>query len=636
MKMNLRNNRGWSTLYALFAIVIVSIAIGVCMSTTSSTLKLIQRGRDYTGARIAAEGAIEYAWGAWKNSIQTQGGVISTTAATTLVSGSTVLNDLSGSSLFGLTYDSGTANLGSCSGTLQIQAVDAYGVPTSSGTPAPVPVSLADYPGWTGITYNYLASVRFVSSDTRDNPNPVTAGGKRFFQYTVVPIFQAMFFYQDNLEIYDPAKMTVGGLVHTNSNLFLSATSSSTLTFTGNVSYSGTYYPGYGGGLASSGTSGTPPPGAESWSNVAMATPTYGSTVTQVPQMYPLGTGTSSANSVLSSTSSNPNINDGLHELIDPETTPLSTYPDPSQIANYRLYNQAGLIVKISGTSSHPTVSVTAANGTSLTTAQTTAVASAVTSKSTMYDMREGKNVNVDNVDMGTLSSAITGTSAGSEISGFNGIVYIYDTTSSSTDQTIRLQDGGTLPGGTSATSYYTKGLSMVSDNPVYVQGDYNTGATSSTTSNVPTNTGTSGSPTVPNYNRVPAAVMADAVVLLSNAWSDSNASNTNVTSRNASNTTYNMAILAGVVPSTSSNYSGGANNYPRFLEDWSGNTCTYYGSMAELFNSDTFTGPWDTGNIYSPPSRYWFYDTNFSQANGAPPGTLHVITYTRGSWQKF
>ena len=635
MKAHRRNCQGWSTLYALFAIVIVSIAIGVCMSTTSSNLKFIQRGRDYTAARLAAEGAIEYAWGAWKNDIQEQGGVISTTSADGLVSGTSILSDLSGSEIYGLTYDSGTQGLGSCSGTLQIQAVDSYGVPTTSGTPSAVPTSLAAYPGWEGMTYNYVASVRLVSSDTLTDPNPINAGAKRSFQYVVVPIFQAMFFYQDNLEIYDPATMVVGGLVHTNSNLYLSAPTSSTLTFTGNVSYSGTYYPGFGGGSASSGTSGVAPPGAESWSNADMATPTYDSAVSQVSQMYPLGTGTNSANSVLSSTSSNPNINDGLHELIDPETTPLSTYPDPSQIANYRLYNQAGLIVKISGTSKTPTVTVTGANGTTLTPAQTTAIQSAVTSKSTMYDMRQGANVNVDNVNMATLSSVITGSNSASELSGFNGLVYIYDTTSSSMDQTIRLQNGSSLPGGTSATSYYTNGLSIVSENPVYVQGDYNTGGTGSS---VPTNTSTSSSasPTVSGYTRVPAAIMADAVMLLSSAWNDSNASNTNVSSRNASNTTYNMAMLAGVVPSSSSNYSGGANNYPRFLEDWSGNTCTYYGSMCELFSSNTFKAPWDTGNIYSPPERLWYYDTNFSQPNGAPPGTLHVISYARGPWQKF
>ena len=131
------------------------------------------------------------------------------------------------------------------------------------------------------------------------------------------------------------------------------------------------------------------------------------------------------------------------------------------------MYNQAGLIIQISGTSSTPSVSVTAANGTTITGSQTAAIKSAITSKSTMYDMRQGANVNVDNVNVATLSSVITGSNSSSQLSGFNGIVYIYDTTSSSMAQTIRLQNGSSLPGGTSATSYYTSGLSIVSQNPV-------------------------------------------------------------------------------------------------------------------------------------------------------------------------
>ena len=64
--------------------------------------------------------------------------MISTTTANGLVSGTSILSDLSGAELYGLTYDSGTQNLGSCSGTLQIQAVDSYGVPATSGTVLPV------------------------------------------------------------------------------------------------------------------------------------------------------------------------------------------------------------------------------------------------------------------------------------------------------------------------------------------------------------------------------------------------------------------------------------------------------------------------------------------------------------------
>src|SRR5262245_51373796 len=101
--------------------------------------------------------------------------------------------------------------------------------------------------------------------------------------------------------------------------------------------------------------------------------------------------------------------------------------------------------------------------------------------------------------------------------------------------------------------------------------------------------------------------------MILSNSWSDSNSSAA-IGSRIASNTTVNAAFLSGVMPSgyqpggssPQYGYSGGGNNYPRFLEDWSGKYCTYFGSMVQLFASKSFTGKWDTGNIYSPPNRCW------------------------------
>ena len=49
---------------------------------------------------------------------------------------------------------------------------------------------------------------------------------------------------------------------------------------------------------------------------------------------------------------------------------------------------------------------------------------------------------------------------------------------------------------------------------------------------------------------------------------------------------------------------------------------------------SKTFTGKWDTGNIYSPPARRWNFDTNFSTKS--PPGGLNSVVYTRGTWAKF
>ena len=60
------------------------------------------------------------------------------------------------------------------------------------------------------------------------------------------------------------------------------------------------------------------------------------------------------------------------------------------------------------------------------------------------------------------------------------------------------------------------------------------------------------------------------------------------LSARVASKTTVNAAIVAGIVPSSAvggdGTYSGGAENFPRFLEIWGEDTTfTYYGSMIQL-----------------------------------------------------
>ena len=56
--------------------------------------------------------------------------------------------------------------------------------------------------------------------------------------------------------------------------------------------------------------------------------------------------------------------------------------------------------------------------------------------------------------------------------------------------------------------------------------------------------------------------------------------------------------------------------------------------SLARGKNSTTFTGEWDTGNIYNPPNRRWSFDTLFS--TNPPPGSPDAVVMTRGSWAKF
>jgi hypothetical protein len=456
-----------------------------------------------------------------------------------------------------------------------------------------------------------------------------------------VPLFEAMFFYEHNLEMYKPASMIISGLVHTNSHLYLSfgldsSGDQSPVTFEGNVSYSGNKY--LGDGTPNNSGTNTPPPHVNEWSQWTTGEIMYkplfpnGATsqVSHVERAEVLGKPAAKA---IDKGNSNPN-DDSFRELIEPPGKAIDpstgvAFEDPPPFVSRRLYNQAGIIITVDGN----VATVESHNGTTLTASETARIVKTFTGKNSIYDRREDKSVDIANFDVSDLTPVLN------EVSGFNGILYIHDVTAmtalNSKPKTIRLRNGGVLP---------DFGLTVVSQNPIYVEGDYNTGTTTNpekVPSNKNGNPGGTDSPTVPGYTRKPAAVIGDAVMLLSNKWKDSKASD-DVFDRDASNTTYNMALLAGVMPSgyqpsdgsPAYGYSGGANNYPRFLEDWRNNTCTYYGSMVELFQSAVFTGQWDTGPIYRPPTRCWNFDTGF--IDNPPPGSLYTITFGRGSWLKF
>ncbi|MEO7317734.1 MAG: hypothetical protein ABIZ56_01965 [Chthoniobacteraceae bacterium] len=211
---------------------------------------------------------------------------------------------------------------------------------------------------------------------------------------------------------------------------------------------------------------------------------------------------------------------------------------------------------------------------------------------------------------------------------GFKGVIYVSDTSGTATTKRgIRLKKGAKIP---------TGGLTVASDNPVYIQGDYNTERTTSTSPPSNVNNNGTGEPIVSGYTRQPCAVLGDAVMILSNAWQDSN-SDDDLNSRVASPKTVNTAIVSGIVPSGlvasgSNNYSGGAENFPRFMEKWgSGNTFTYNGSMVQLFLSKQNTGKRGSSNVYDPPRRQWAFDTLFY--TNSPPGTLTLVSYNKERW---
>ena len=204
-------------------------------------------------------------------------------------------------------------------------------------------------------------------------------------------------------------------------------------------------------------------------------------------------------------------------------------------------------------------------------------------------------------------------------------------------ERAIRLVNGWAMPttGVTSSWGAVSGGLTFVSMNPVYIKGNYNTGGTSAATSSPPSNTTVTNSPSVTGYTRQPAAVICDAINVLSGNWTDANSTSAisgsyNVTSpRAATSTTINAALVSGIVPTSSAGYSGGVEGFIRLQEDWRTQNFVYYGSVSQFFKSLQGNAVGSaTGQFYKTPNATrWFYDYQ-TFADAPPPGNMQIAAY--------
>ncbi len=481
----------------------------------------------------------------------------------------------------------------------------------------------------TSATYNYIASadVTLPVSVGAANNRKVVARVRRVFSKQQLSPWNWAIFYVDPLEIHPGPDLTISGWVHTNSDLY---TGHSSLTFADKVTYGSDWFVGYKPG--------------DSYHTDTPASPNYPGKLPPARDqaLQPFGL---DSTSIFSTSDTNPN-NDSYHELIEP---PITGYTDP--LVSSRYYDQAlgtqanpGIVIQVADNPSLTTPGFDGVNGHDLVTfysvdssgVQTLITSgslydmfkTAVTTNQSIQDNREAATFGITTLDISQIENGSSGNPS-YKLNTFNGIIYISNVSNTAgTRRGVRIKNGAQIP---------TTGLTIASNNAVYVQGDFNTGGTGST---VPSNVGGSYSdpnnppnPQLSGYTRAPCSIIADAVNILSNSWSDANSSSS-LSSRVAGNTTVNTAIVSGIVSTNAygdNAYSGGAENFPRFLEDWSSATFTYYGSMVELYQSKYSTGEWGKANVYSPPTREWFFDTNFKFS--PPPGTLMVFSYIKGQW---
>ncbi len=422
------------------------------------------------------------------------------------------------------------------------------------------------YKGMEAIVQRYKITSQ-ASSDTSEGTSArlvqwVEDQGFALFQFAVL--------YDDDLELNPGRPMTITGRIHSNTDIYLTCKKTlsidSYLTSAGNI-----YHSGIADGKDFKGTvqikdadgyyqemdfdSSDP-----DWESKALET--WGGKVKS--QVHEIST-----------------LELPMPESVEPiEIIKRGDAGDSEALKESRLYHQADLRI-IDGVAYDKSGSVV-----DLTYQKDGSSVNPVDMGKSFYNSREARDIRVTEIDISKLveSGKLPA----------NGILYVSTHGAGAGEQDgVRLVNGPVLP---------TGGLTVATDNPLYIQGDY-------------------------NLNKAPAALFCDAMNVLSNSWQDGKKD-----LQSATDTEVNTSVLSGHMPTTDAGYGGGVENLPRFLERWTGKTFTASGSMNSLWYSEIATGQWN-GDYYRAPVRDWSFEG--SSASNLPAGTPILYRTHRSTWEQ-
>jgi hypothetical protein len=583
-----RRRSGFVLLLVLVLLGISLLILAGDMRRTNAVANLNQRNGEYQVCCRAAEAAVEkvYARMAYDFQSQAIGGVKNSlpqyptnipTAAENPFWANFVFSDPS-TGTAGYTYVRQVTNY---SGVLPTAYV------SQATTNAPV--------------YRIISNVQMANSGSG-----VVGTAQEDVLLALVPLSNKAIFYNGFLDFTNCAPMVVNGPVHANGPIQVGSanSSSSTLTFNGAVTTTSTLTDPF-----------------NNFSGVTFkASPGY---VTNVP----------SVTCALNMTNS--------HFIID---VPPAGEDSMSSTGQQRLYNQANMVLLITNPvvgSTNPTVQlvmqISSDGGITVPGADlykntntfyfTNASPSLLSSNlpflsltNSFYDQRDTDTNIVTQIDVGAYATwAANNPTVQGKFQSISGIyptsLYVADRRTYKTNQqltVVRLSNAAQLP------SNNGMGFSVVTPNPLYTWGNYNTmtGGVASTGTN--------------NTHEVPSALMSDALTVLSGNWTDPNSFTylTGYTSRNPSDTTINAAIVTGNVTNISNSAGdGGVENLPRLLEDWAAGVS---GSQQNIYLNTSIICLWQSkmatnvfqnpGIYYTAPKRFIFFDQHFLDPANVPP----------------
>jgi hypothetical protein len=203
------------------------------------------------------------------------------------------------------------------------------------------------------------------------------------------------------------------------------------------------------------------------------------------------------------------------------------------------------------------------------------------------------------------------------------------------------------INGGTISTTVFPIGLTIATNQGVYIAGDLNSASALFVSADA-----------IPQIVPVavswrPLMIGGDAITLLSNNWSDAHADwidprdSAQRALRVPTTTMWAFSSISGSVETSMTAPSGGINNFPRFLENWgiaAAPETRIFGSLVIGFRSSyqwqnfpcPFTAFGQTDKFaYTAPVRRWVYDTTLNLPSSQPPGTPSFFVQAIQTWKR-